>query len=159
MTNDWCDDAERIRGLRPHHLLFVCDANTSRSQMAAAIARALAPPNVNISAAGLKPRPIHPLAVDALAEMGFDVSEAPSRRLDEIPPDEVDVVIDLCDEDVCAALPGPALRIRWPLPDPAQITGTPARRAEAFRQIRDELVRRLVAVFGAPRHVVAADPL
>lgn len=157
VTNDWCHDAERVRELRPRHVLFVCVSNASRSQMAAAIARALAPANVRISAAGTRPRPIHPLAVEVLAELGFDVRGAPSRALDEIPTEDVDVVVDLCDEDVGAAFTGRALRIRWPLPDPTQVGGPEARQVEAFRDIRDELVRRLVAVFGAPRHVVAAD--
>jgi arsenate reductase len=141
--------------MRPRHVLFVCVANSSRSQMAAAIARALAPLGVKISSAGSRPAPIHPLAVEVLAELGFDVSQSPSRRLEEI-ADDVDVVITLCDEDVAAAFPGSALRIRWPLPDPTQLTGSEAARLEAFRNIRDELMRRLVAVFGGPRVVLGA---
>lgn len=148
MTNDWSDDAERVRAMRPRHVLFVCVANTARSQMAAAIGRALAPPGVKVSSAGTRPTPIHPLAVEVLADLGFDVRGVPSRRLDEIPPDDVDVVVTLSAEPAGASFPGSALRIHWPLPDPTQVTGSEARRLEAFRQVRDELTTRLALMFG-----------
>lgn len=151
MSYEWTQDAERIRAMRPRHVLFVCVANSSRSQMAAAIARALAPPAVKVSCAGTQPTPIHPLAVEVLAELGFDVRGAPSRHLDEIPPDDVDVIVRLCDEDIGASFPANALRVRWPLPDPTRLGGSDAARLEGFRNLRDELVRRLALAFGTSR--------
>jgi arsenate reductase len=148
-------DAERIRAMRPRHVLFVCVANTSRSQMAATIARALAPAAVKVSSAGTRPAPIHPLAVEVLAELGFDVRGASSRHLDELAAEDVDLLVNLCDEDVGASFPGKALRVHWPLPDPTQVTGSDAARLEAFRNLRDELVRRLALAFGTTR---AAHP-
>lgn len=151
MNRNWSEDAERIRELRPGHVLFTCVLNSSRSQMAAAIATALAPPSIRISSAGTRPAPIHPLAIEVLADLGFDLRDAPSRSIHEIPPDDVDVVITLCEENIGATFPGHALRVHWPLPDPSKVEGSDAARLDAFRQIRDELMRRLVVVFGGPR--------
>lgn len=153
MTGNWKEDAERIRQARPRHVLFVCVANSSRSQLAAAIARALASPIVKISCAGIRPVAIHPLAVEVLADLGFDVRGTPSRRLDEIPPDDVDVVVTLCDEDLGRRFPGRALKVHWPLPDPTHATGTEEERLEVFRNVRDELTRRLAVIFGGPHGV------
>jgi arsenate reductase len=124
--------------------------------MAAAVARALAPASVSISSAGTRPAPVHPLAIEVLADLGIDLRGAPSRSVAEIPADDVDVVITLCDEDLGAAFPGKALHVHWPLPDPSQVGGSEAVRLDAFRQIRDELMRRLVVVFGGPRASVSA---
>jgi arsenate reductase len=151
VTNEWSVDAEQIRAMRPRHVLFICVANSSRSQMAAAIARALAPAETRISCAGTQPAPIHPLAVEVLAELGFDLRDAPSRHVDEIAADDVDVVVTLCDDEVAVAVPARALRVHWPLPDPTQMTGSGARRLEAYRNLRDELVRRLALAFGTAR--------
>lgn len=150
MTNGWSEDVERIRALRPGHVLFLCVANSARSQMAAAILRALAP-GLRVSSAGSRPTAIHPLAVEVLADVGIDIRGNAALHLDQIPPDDVDVVITLCAEDVGAEFPGGALRIHWPLPDPTAVGGSETNRLEAFRLVRDELMRRLTVTFGKPR--------
>jgi arsenate reductase len=124
--------------------------------MAAAIARALAPASIRISSAGTRPAAIHPLAVEALADLGFDARGAPSRSFEELAAEDVDVVITLCADDIGATFPGGARRVHWPLPDPTEVGGNEAVRLDAFRQIRDELVRRLVVVFGGPRVLAPA---
>lgn len=154
LPNRWSEEAEQIRAMRPRHVLFVCVANSARSQLAEAIARALAPPEVKVSSAGSRPSGLHPLTVEVLAELGIDVRGHPSRSLEDVPPDDVDVVITLCAEDVGAAFPGNARRVHWPLPDPILATGSEANRLEEFRRTRDELMRRLVVVFGRPRGIV-----
>ncbi len=155
MTAAWERDAEAIRAARPRHLLFLCVANSARSQLAEGIARALAPPSVRISSAGSAPSRVNPLALQALAELGVDGSRQRSKSVDEIPPGDVDVVVTLCAEEVCPVFLGRAARFHWPLPDPAAVPGGAAERLEAFRRVRDELRRRLEAVFGpsgpAPR--------
>lgn len=150
LSDSWSEDAERIRALRPRHVLFVCATNSGRSQIAVAIAHALAPPDVKVSSAGARPTAVHPLAIEALADVGIDISGSPSKSLDEIPPDDVDVVITLCADEVGAAFLGNALRVHWPLPDPTAVTGSEANRLEAFRAVRDEIMRRLTVVFGPP---------
>jgi thioredoxin type arsenate reductase len=143
----WEAEAERIRAAAPRHLLFLCVANSARSQMAEGIARSLAPPGVEISSAGSAPSRLNPLAVRALAEIGIDISGHRSKSVDEIPPGDVDVVVTLCAEEVCPVFMGKALRIHWGLPDPASAGGDEAARLQSFRDVRDELGRRLAVVF------------
>ena len=147
MSPDWKAEAAQIRSALTRHVLFLCVANSARSQMAEGIARALAPAGVRVSSAGSAPSRLNPLAVRALAEIGIDISGHRSKAVDEIPPDDVSVVITLCAEEVCPAFLGKALRIHWGLPDPAAAAGSDAERLDAFREVRDELRRRLTHVF------------
>ena len=147
MTSGWTEDAARIRAARPRHVLFLCVANSARSQLAEAIARALAPPSVRISSAGSRPSRVNPLALKALAEINLDASAQRSKGVDEIPTDDVDVVVTLCAEEVCPVFLGDAARFHWALPDPAAVQGDEDTRLEAFRRVRDELRRRLDEVF------------
>jgi arsenate reductase len=115
--------------------------------MAEAIARALAPPDVKISSAGSDPSAVHPLALAALGEIDVDGSRQTSKHVSTIPPEDVDVVITLCADEVCPVYLGKARRIHWAMPDPAAITGTDEECFRAFREVRDELRRRLTVVF------------
>ncbi len=147
MSEGWKRDAAELRASRPRHVLFLCVANSARSQMAEGIARALAPASVEVSSAGSQPSMLNPLAVKALAEIGIDISKHRSKGVDEIRPNDVDAVITLCAEEVCPVWLGKARRYHWGLPDPAQAGATEAERLQAFRDVRDELRRRLTAVF------------
>ncbi len=131
-------------GPLPRGLLFMCVANSARSQMAEGIARALAPLGVEVFSAGSEPSRVHPLAVEVMAEIGLDISAHRSKSVDQIPTELVDVVITLCQEEVCPVLPGPVRRLHWPLPDPA---GRGLGRAEAlagFREVRDEILSKVL---------------
>ncbi|ACL64433.1 Protein-tyrosine phosphatase, low molecular weight [Anaeromyxobacter dehalogenans 2CP-1] len=145
----WQEEAARLRAAPPRHLLFLCVANSARSQMAEGIARALAPASTRISSAGSRPTQVNPLAVAALAEIGIEISGQRSKGLQEIAPD-VDAVITLCQEEVCPVWLGKAMRLHWGLPDPAAQAGDEPARLEAFRRVRDELRTRLAAVFRQP---------
>ncbi len=150
----WQVEAEELRALRPRHVLFLCVANSARSQLAEGIARSLAPPSVKVSSAGSRPSRLNPLAVQALAEIGLDIRGHRSKSVDEIPPDDVDAVVTLCAEEVCPVFLGRALRVHWGLPDPAGAGPTPLSEAEQlqrFRDVRDELRRRLAVVFPGAR--------
>ena len=146
-TSDWQGEAEALRALRPRHILFLCVANSARSQMAEAVARHLAPPDVRISSAGSVPTSVRPEAIRVLEEIGIDASGQRSKGVDEITRD-VDAVITLCAEEVCPVWLGATHRVRWGLPDPAAVEGDEEARLDAFRSVRDELVRRLRVVFG-----------
>ena len=147
MSAGWEQDADRIRAARPGHVLFLCVANSARSQMAEGIARALAPAAVRISSAGSQPSRLNPLAVKALAEIGIDIGGHASKSVNDLPAGDVDVVVTLCAEEVCPVFLGSALRIHWGLPDPAVFAGDENARLDAFRRVRDELRRRLERVF------------
>jgi arsenate reductase len=145
---EWRTEAEALRAKRPRHILFLCVANSARSQMAEGIARSLAPPEVRISSAGSSPASVRPQAIQALKEIGIDISGHRSKGLESIDAGSVDAVITLCAEEVCPVFLGKAHRVHWGLPDPAAVTGTEETRLNAFRSVRDELRRRLKVLFG-----------
>jgi len=128
-------------------VLFLCVANSARSQMAEGLARALAPPGYSFLSAGSTPSRVNPLAVAALAEDGIDIAHHWAKSVDEIPLDRVDVVVTLCAEEVCPVLPGLIRRLHWPLPDPAAAPGDEAARLGAFRAARDRLKEMLPALW------------
>jgi arsenate reductase len=144
----WQDEAEELRRLAPRHVLFLCVANSARSQMAEGIARSLAPVGVMVSSAGSQPSRVNPLAIRALDEIGIDIRSHTSKSVDSISPAGVDAVITLCAEEVCPVFLGKAHRVHWGLPDPAVVGGTEEDRLQTFRDVRDELRRRLAIVFG-----------
>jgi arsenate reductase len=133
--------------MRPRHILFLCVANSARSQMAEGIARFLAPRGVTVSSAGSEPSSVRPQAVQVLGEIGIDISAHRSKGVGTIDPSTVDAVITLCAEEVCPVFLGKAVRLHWGLPDPAGETGGEDRKLAAFRSVRDELRRRLELLF------------
>ena len=147
MSAAWEAEAEELRKLSPRHVLFLCVANSARSQMAEGIARSLAPPGVTISSAGSNPARVNPLAIRALDEIGSDIRSHRSKSVDEIDPAGVDAVITLCAEEVCPVFLGKAHRVHWGLPDPAGAGSTEEEQLRAFRDVRDELRRRLSVLF------------
>ena len=116
--------------------------------MAEGIARSLAPQGVKVSSAGSSPASVRPQAIEVLKEIGIDISGHRSKGLDSIDAGSVDAVITLCAEEVCPVFLGKAHRVHWGLPDPAGVTGTEETRLNAFRTVRDELLRRLKVLFG-----------
>ena len=133
-------------------VLFLCVQNSARSQMAEGLARALAGTHqleLRVMSAGSRPAPVRPMAVQALAEIGIDISAQRATAVDSIDLDGVDAVVTLCDEEVCPVLPGTAKRLHWPLPDPAAGKGSEAERLQAFRDVRDLLQAKIQAWLGA----------
>jgi arsenate reductase len=143
----WQAEAEELRRLAPRHVLFLCVANSARSQMAEGIARSLAPAGVSVSSAGSEPSRVNPLAIRALGEIGIDIRSHRSKSVDSISPEGVDAVITLCAEEVCPVFLGKAHRVHWGLPIRRR-GRTEEEQLQAFRDVRDELRRRLSIVFG-----------
>ena len=142
----WMIEAAVLRSLAPKHILFLCVANSARSQMAEGIARSMASEGVRISSAGSAPTAPHRQAIKALSELGLDISGHTSS--DSISVEgTVDAVITLCAEEVCPAWLEPAWRLHWGLPDPAHSGDIPDQEVTAFRAVRDELIRRLTVLF------------
>ena len=140
-------DIELLRHQNPRHILFMCVANSARSQIAEGVARFLAPATVRISSAGSLPTTIRAEVAIVLSEIGISAAEQFSKNLDQVETKSVDAVITLCAEEVCPVFPGNALRIHWALPDPAQSADAGTDPIVAFRKVRDELFRRLKNVF------------
>ena len=127
----------------PKSILFLCVANSARSQMAEGLARVRFGPGVRVQSAGSEPSRLNPLAVDAMQEIGVDISSHTAKSVATIEPSSVDLVITLCAEEVCPVGLAGVPRLHWPIPDPA----APGRNTiEAFRASRDELARRLAAL-------------
>ena len=96
-----------------------------------------------MQSAGSAPAAVNPLAVQAMAELGIDISGQRSKSVDTIDPATVDTVVTLCAEEVCPAFPPPVTRLHWALPDPAAATGPEHERLARFRTVRDEIAARL----------------
>ncbi|MGI5863081.1 MAG: arsenate reductase ArsC [Myxococcales bacterium] len=143
----WLVEVALLRALRSRHVLFLCVANSARSQLAEGIARTLAPEGVRISSAGLAPTSVRPEAVEVLRELGIDISNHRSKSVSEIDAASVDTVITLCADEAFPLFPGTVHRLHWALPDPAKVQGSPEQRLEAFRRVRDELRVRLERLF------------
>lgn len=126
-------------------LLFLCRANSCRSQMAEGLARWILPHDVPVFSAGSRPTRVHPRAVAVLEELGIDATGQRSKSVDEIPAGAVDRVITLCaeGEQDCPVFPGDVKRLHWPLSDPDAVRGSEQEIMTAFRAVRDELVRRI----------------
>jgi len=145
LRSRWRAEAESLRALRPRGVLFLCVANSARSQLAEGIARTLAPEGVWIDSAGSEPTTVRPEAVAVLAERGIDIGAQRSKRIDQVDPARVELVVTLCAEEVCPVWLHQAHRVHWGLPDPAAVEGEG--RLAAFRATRDELERRLAVLF------------
>ncbi len=118
-------------------LLFLCVANSARSQMAEGFARRYAPRGVDVYSAGSTPSTVNPHAIAAMKEVGIDLSNHHSKGLDEIPLDEIGTVITLCSEEVCPTFPHPVEKLHWPHPDPAAASANDIDRA--FASVRDQI--------------------
>jgi arsenate reductase len=124
-------------------LLFLCVANSARSQMAEGLARARFGDRVQVQSAGTKPSTVHPFAARAMKEIGIDIGGQRSKSVSEIDPSTVDIVVTLCADEVCPVFLGHARRLHWPLPDPAVTAGNTEDLVTPFREARDEIRRRL----------------
>jgi len=128
-------------------ILFLCVANSARSQLAEGLARKLFGDKADVYSAGSEPSgKIQPWAIEVLKEKGIDASRHTSKDMNKLPLGvyaSLDYVITLCAEEVCPNLASKAKRLHWPIPDPA--VASEADKQEAFRSARDEIERRLEA--------------
>ncbi len=149
-----------MAGLRFDSILFLCVANSARSQLAEGLARAAFGEAVRVQSAGSAPSRLSPLAVQVMAELGIDISGQRAKSVQAIDPAGIDRVITLCAEEVCPRPLGSIPRLHWPLRDPDLGGGAgEAERLAAFRDARDQL-RARIAVLAALRDVPAGpDPL
>ncbi|SCL35104.1 arsenate reductase [Micromonospora rhizosphaerae] len=118
-------------------VLFVCVHNAGRSQMAAGWLRHLAGDTVEVRSAGSEPADqINPVAVEAMCEIGIDITANKPKILDYATAEASDVIITMGCGDVCPAFPGRRYE-DWKLEDPA------GKGIEAVRPIRDEIRSRV----------------
>ncbi len=123
-------------------VLFLCVANSARSQLAEALARKLWGPEVEVRSAGSQPSKPNPYAIAVLEEEGIPTSSLLSKGVGELPQsflDSLDYVITLCAEEVCPVFLSKAKRLHWPLPDPAGRAGDHQQQLAYFREARESL--------------------
>jgi arsenate reductase len=129
-------------------ILFLCVANSARSQLAEGLARRLFGGRVAVESAGSRPTRVNPYAIEAMAEVGVALAGHRSKAVADVERDGVELVVTLCAEEVCPLWLGSAPRRHWPIPDPASDDPslTPDDLRARFRAARDEILRRLVGL-------------
>jgi arsenate reductase len=131
---------------KPIHILFLCVANSARSQLAEGLAKEIFGDTAKIESAGSEPSGIvQPWAIKTLNEIGIDISKNQSKSTNAIPFGfyaNLDYVITLCAEEVCPFLPTKAKRLHWPIKDPARFLED--LRPDAFRSAREQIKEKLI---------------
>jgi arsenate reductase (thioredoxin) len=134
--------SEKIR------VLFLCTGNSARSQMAEALLTKMASDKFDVVSAGLEPKDVHPMTIQALQEIGIDWSQARSKTLNEyLGKVHFGYLITVCSraEEKCPIFPGMGQRLHWPFDDPAAVHGSEGEQLAAFRSVRDQIEVKMVA--------------
>ena len=131
--------------IEKRRVLILCTGNSARSQMAEGVLRYIAGDKFEVESAGVDPSRVRPEAVDAMKEIGIDISAHRSKSVDEFTDQEFDYVITVCDNaaERCPLFPGSAKRLHWSFEDPADVEGTDEVRMTAFRKVRDQIYTTL----------------
>jgi arsenate reductase len=126
-------------------VLFLCVANSARSQMAEGLARKRFGARIQVQSAGSEPSRVNPYAIEVMREVGVDLTTHQSKSVATIDPATVGTVITLCAEEVCPVFLGKARRLHWPIPDPAREDRSLSRdeMLTRFRTARDHIDGRL----------------
>ena len=122
-------------------VLFLCTHNSARSQMAEGLLGELAGDRFEAYSAGTEATRVRPEAIEAMREVGVDISGQKSKTLDQYLGEPFDYVVTVCDNanESCPVFPGAKRRLHWSLPDPSAVTGAGEERMEAFRSVRDRI--------------------
>lgn len=129
-------------------VLILCTGNSARSQMAEGLLRSLSKSVVEAHSAGTHPSRVNPLAVEAMKEIGIDVSGHRSKSVEEFAGQRFDLVITVCDnaKESCPVFPGAPERLHWSYEDPAAVEGSREERLRAFRRVREGLTEEFQAL-------------
>lgn len=125
-------------------VLFLCTANTARSQMAEGLLRAATAGSATVASAGTQPSVVHPNAILAMERRGIDISGQSSKHMDAYLGTEFDLVVTVCDHvrEQCPEFPGAARTIHWSIPDPVT-EGADAGTQPAFERVAEDLAIRI----------------
>jgi arsenate reductase len=129
------------RTARRISVLFLCSANSCRSQIAEGLLRHFAGDRFEAASAGTHPTSLNPLAVEGMKEIGVDISAQHSKSVNEMLSRKFDYVITVCDKarELCPVFPSYATNLHWDLEDPAEYKGTLEEQRTAFFQVREKL--------------------
>ena len=141
-------------------VLFLCMANSARSQMAEGLLKVLGSGRWVVQSGGIFSSYVHPLAIRVMEEIGVDISKQTSKSIDRFVKKKFDYLITLCDDAAksCPHFPGAGKRYHWPFEDPAAAIGTVEERLAVFRKIRDKLKIKIEEFLKSEPHEVP-DPI
>jgi arsenate reductase len=126
-------------------VLFLCTGNSARSQMAEGYLRHAVPDQFEAVSAGIEPKGLNPLAVEAMREIGIDISNHQSKDVVGLLGQHMPYIVTVCDnaQERCPIFPGTWKFLHWSLEDPAALEGTHEERLAAFRKVRDQLIEHI----------------
>lgn len=129
-------------------VLFVCEHNSARSQMAEAYLKHFGKGNFEPDSCGLEAGNLNPNVIEVMKEEGIDISKNTTNSVMTYFQEErqYDIVVTVCSPEVdakCPLFPGKTLRMNWPFPDPAQLKGEQRAIMEELRQIRGQIKTRI----------------
>jgi arsenate reductase len=142
------EERPKERTMNKQKVLFVCVHNSARSQMAEAWLNTLQGDRFEAQSAGLEPGILNPLVVQAMEEVGIDISRNETKSVADFfkAGKLFSWVITVCDEanaERCPIFPGMTSRLHWSFPDPACLTGTQEEKLAAVRKIRDDIKKKI----------------
>ena len=122
-------------------VLILCTGNSARSQMAEGLLRHDGGGRFEVFSAGVSPSRVRPEAVEAMREVGVDISHQRSKSVEEFAGQAFNYVITVCDNarEQCPFFPAGTKRVHWSFDDPAAVGGDDAARLAVFRRVRDEI--------------------
>jgi arsenate reductase (thioredoxin) len=122
-------------------ILVLCTGNSARSQMAEGFFKKYVGDEFDVFSAGLDPKPIHPLAIQVMSEVGIDISQQYSKDVKQFLGQHFTYLITVCSnaEARCPIFPGVIYRLYWPFDDPAAVEGSDAQTLAKFCEIRDKI--------------------
>lgn len=129
-------------------ILFVCIHNSARSQMAEAFMNHTCGKIFEAHSAGIEPGALNPLVVEAMREVGVNISHHQTRTVSDILKSGLTFarVITVCDEtsaERCPVFPGNVARLHWSFPDPSAFQGTREEKLEKIRAVRDAIKTKI----------------
>jgi arsenate reductase len=130
------------------NILFLCEDNACLSLMAESMAKHMSPPKIGIFSAGIRPGRIPPEVRRVLQEIGVELSGSTTKSMDQIPASDIDLVVSFGDaHEQCRSLPSTAKVEKWSIPNPMRTAGESSTVLSAYRRGRDEIDKRVAALF------------
>ena len=126
-------------------VLFICTHNSARSQMAEGLLRHLGNDRFEVCSVGTEATFVRPMAIQAMAELGIDISHQQSKTLERYLDQPFNDVITVCDTaaEACPVFPGAARRRHWSFEDPSKAKGSESQQLQVYRHVRDQIRTRI----------------
>ena len=126
-------------------VLFLCTHNSARSQMAEGMLRAWGGDRFDAYSAGVQANVVAPLAIRAMDEIGIDISDQMSKRIETFDGQAFDRAVTVCADasESCPYFPRAGRQLHWSFEDPSAARGTAAQQLAVFRRVRDQIAERI----------------